>query len=732
MTWIARTNKRYDQVDDRSSLQRTGPIDMTTLLQYALINSVTVIPLALAAFVIGRWARRPALSHAMWVLVLLKFVTPPLFQLPLRIEVPATESLATETQATEKSTTAKQDAETIESSRHVAQVSTARDSVGTNLAAARPRRIVDRSEASPDPASNPIPPTGTRQSLTSTASWSSRLAASWLSWWARQPRMQTLVWMSWLCGVAAWSCLQLFRAIRFHRRLSRNSMDSTELQAQTAELAARMGLKRVPQVLIVDAALSPMMWGCGSRAQLLFPLDLALRLDEKARATLLTHELAHFGRGDQWVRLLELIATALFWWHPVVWIARRQIEEAEEECCDAWVIAEFPQLPRKYAEALLDTIDFLCEARQVLPPVASGFGQADFLRRRLIKIMGGVTPKSLTRRGRWAIGLCAAVLLPLQPFVLASSSLLKQSLESIVPQDLFPGADSTAMQETAEPIQEPALTPRNAAPPRKAAPNPRGRKPGEQVWSTSVSSVGRFVIRATTARRVFLTDLSRNRETDLSDHRITAIAFHPTNDQFVSADQDGRVAIWDAVEGTVRESIYQHSDIVRSIAFSPNGEWIAAGSRDGAAIVIDRTTHQVIANLDRFAAAVNCVRFSPDGRHLAIAVGDWMSNDPGEVFLVETDSWNTAVTLHCSSSPGAVSFVSNDELIVGLWNGQAQLWNLVTSRVIGSALANKNVVSAAAFSPDNPVLREVNFIGIGSPYTSPSAPVPSQFDSPRQ
>ena len=67
---------------------------MTTFLNIALINAVTVLPLALLVYVVGRLARRPALTHALWVLVLLKFVTPPLFNLPVTIEVPVAESPA--------------------------------------------------------------------------------------------------------------------------------------------------------------------------------------------------------------------------------------------------------------------------------------------------------------------------------------------------------------------------------------------------------------------------------------------------------------------------------------------------------------------------------------------------------------------------------------------------------------------------------------------------------------
>src|SRR5687767_1394254 len=61
---------------------------MTTLLNIALINAVTVLPLAMLVFMVSHLARRPALTHALWVLVLLKFVTPPLFNLPMTIEVP--------------------------------------------------------------------------------------------------------------------------------------------------------------------------------------------------------------------------------------------------------------------------------------------------------------------------------------------------------------------------------------------------------------------------------------------------------------------------------------------------------------------------------------------------------------------------------------------------------------------------------------------------------------------
>ena len=68
------------------------------------------------------------------------------------------------------------------------------------------------------------------------------------------------------------------------------------------------------------------------------------------------------------------------------------------------------------------------------------------------------------------------------------------------------------------------------------------------------------------------------------------------------------------------------------------------------------------------------------------------------------------------TAPGAITFVSNDELIVGQWNGHAALWNLIQHKVVGAANANKSIVAAASFSPDNPQMREIAFVSFGVSY----------------
>ena len=126
-----------------------------------------------------------------------------------------------------------------------------------------------------------------------------------------------------------------------------------------------------------------MLWGLGRGARAdLSGRKLAERLDAAEVDTLLLHELAHYARGDHWVRLLELAGprrstggTRSSGGHAA------RLKTAEEQCCDAWVVEHQRGSRRSYAEALLATIDFLCEPPSPLPPAACGLGEVPLLRR---------------------------------------------------------------------------------------------------------------------------------------------------------------------------------------------------------------------------------------------------------------------------------------------------------------------------------------------------------------
>src|SRR5262245_7561376 len=63
---------------------------MTPLVETGLSNAVAAFALAVVAAGAGLVCRRPAVVHALWLLVLLKLVTPPLLRIPVPLPPPAT------------------------------------------------------------------------------------------------------------------------------------------------------------------------------------------------------------------------------------------------------------------------------------------------------------------------------------------------------------------------------------------------------------------------------------------------------------------------------------------------------------------------------------------------------------------------------------------------------------------------------------------------------------------
>jgi len=356
-----------------------------TLLQTALSNALVASALALVAVAAGRFCRRPALVHGLWLLVLLKLVTPPLVPVPINWPAPPEPQAAAPAPAAEPG-------DAPPSAEAAPEPATE---------AVEERRVFVLADPEPDPRPaepEPAPPPPAPAAP----------PAPPLPWLA-------LVGGAWLTGSAGWFLLAGWRLLAF-RQLLRFAAPAPDMLRKAAErLARKVGLPACPAVRVVPGRLAPMLWSAGGPPLLLVPADLLGRLTREQLETLLAHELAHLRRRDHWVRGLEFVAMGLYWWHPVVWYARRALREAEEQCCDAWVVSLLPGAGKTYATALLETLDFLSDPRPATPLLASGVGEVSDLKRRLTMIMCGTTPRALTWRGTLAVLALGLLALPLLP-----------------------------------------------------------------------------------------------------------------------------------------------------------------------------------------------------------------------------------------------------------------------------------------------------------------------------
>ncbi|QDU83361.1 Methicillin resistance mecR1 protein [Planctomycetes bacterium Pla163] len=334
------------------------------LLTVGLSNLLLSLVLGAAAWCVQRRGRTPWLAHLLWMLVLVKLVTPPLVTAPLF-------TFASDAAAT----TAQLD-----------DVSLARGT-GAGLAA-----LPALGERAPLAAADPTPSNGPTLAAVATS------IALWI----------------WALGSCVVLVLSLARITRFARRLRASASPADDrLVRMATHLAKRLGLRRTPRLVVVDADLAPLVWWLGGRSEVVLPRAIVDGLDSRALRLVVAHELAHLRRRDHLVRWVEWAATVLFWWNPVLWLARRGLRENEELCCDALVLSALDTDPNTYATSLLDALELLATPALRPPVVASQMTSGGSLEHRLTMIVNASTLAGPSRRLRAVVLAVAALVLPL-------------------------------------------------------------------------------------------------------------------------------------------------------------------------------------------------------------------------------------------------------------------------------------------------------------------------------
>jgi beta-lactamase regulating signal transducer with metallopeptidase domain len=379
------------------------------LIRLGLTNAAWAAALALAAAVGTRaLRRRPAVAHVLWLLVLIKLVAPTL----VRVEFPGISALGHDSPERVKARAARSFGRALETPTSDVLSSTS-------------------------PRQTPVEhfPARVERAAETTLAQTVRTTSSWWPW-------RVVVVANWLAGACAWWVIVGMSSSRFRRLMRTARAASFDLEDRMRHLAVRLNLRRLPTIGIVPARVPPMLWAplIGS-PRLLLPEELWARFDIAQQDTVLVHELAHLKRRDHWVRRFEALVMGLYWWNPVAWWARRQLERTEEECCDAWVAWVLPAAVGAYAEALVTSAVFLSGLRQPLPIGASKAGRTLPLKRRLNMIVSD-------RPGRSISGFVPRLLLGIGvlslPFLPAVAAARPAQIMAQVPQTPSPSGSETA------------------------------------------------------------------------------------------------------------------------------------------------------------------------------------------------------------------------------------------------------------------------------------------------
>jgi beta-lactamase regulating signal transducer with metallopeptidase domain/DUF4097 and DUF4098 domain-containing protein YvlB len=221
-----------------------------------------------------------------------------------------------------------------------------------------------------------------------------------------------LIWALGFLAIVAWLVVGRIRLRRLARCAS--PLTGADWQQILEATRAEAGVTREVQLFASSVATTPLTWGSFTPV-ILLPED-SVDWTEEHRRVVLRHELAHIARRDSLAHLVAGFVCALYWFHPLVWMAERRLRAECERACDDRVVS-LGTPATEYASHLLEV------ARSARAFGAPGFlsvamARPSQLEGRLLAVLNQSHHRIIVSRGAKSIAVSISVLmmLPLAAF----------------------------------------------------------------------------------------------------------------------------------------------------------------------------------------------------------------------------------------------------------------------------------------------------------------------------
>ena len=149
-----------------------------------------------------------------------------------------------------------------------------------------------------------------------------------------------------------------------------------------------IGVRARPALKTCERTVIPFAAGV-FRPVILLPTFAISGMTQAELDAICLHELAHIGRGDLIVNVVQRVAESFFFFNPATWYISRVITTERENCCDDVVLGQCDQ--STYASALIRLAESLTGKPEEVAPVvalAATGAKPSQLKRRVQRILG--------------------------------------------------------------------------------------------------------------------------------------------------------------------------------------------------------------------------------------------------------------------------------------------------------------------------------------------------------
>lgn len=212
----------------------------------------------------------------------------------------------------------------------------------------------------------------------------------------------------WILGSAIVLLLTVKESIVFGLHIKKNCAP-VKNQAILDIVNVHKATNRIQRKICVSSCSSiqmPMVIGI-IKPHILLPSNMVDKLERKYLEPILLHEVCHIKRKDIVKNYLYIIANALHWFNPLVWIGIKKMQEDMEFACDQRVLGLLDKEQRtQYCESLLHATRFMKQSK-IPQLVTSLCSNKSNLKERVIKM---VNPQKKSRKAAIIIIALAMVM----------------------------------------------------------------------------------------------------------------------------------------------------------------------------------------------------------------------------------------------------------------------------------------------------------------------------------
>ena len=193
----------------------------------------------------------------------------------------------------------------------------------------------------------------------------------------------------WIAGIVAILTMAIREAILFKRKLLLcRPIEDMEILQMVEEHLKDYDIDRQVSVLKCNYVQSPGVFGY-IKPQILLPDRFTGDMDKGKLNSILLHEICHIERHDLLINYIWLVAKAVHWFNPLVWIAYRLYQDDIELCRDQMVASRVSEDERlEYSASLIEAARFSNQNRDRAPSIATSFYKnTSKLKERVIRLV---------------------------------------------------------------------------------------------------------------------------------------------------------------------------------------------------------------------------------------------------------------------------------------------------------------------------------------------------------